>query len=134
MRVRREVQGLIFDDAEDEKKVLLLKKMDFSAKSYRWRLLKGGVNSGETDVEALQREIFEESGLKNARVLKRVMSYQFVFNGVKHMVSCFLVKADSKTPLSLQKSEVSDYLWTTKEQAIRMLHWNNEKDAVRILQ
>lgn len=134
MRVRREVQGVIFDDAEGEKKVLLLKKMDFSAKSYRWRLLKGGVNSGETDVEALQREIFEESGLKNIKVLEKIHGYWFVFKGVKHMVSCYFVKANSKTPLKLQKSEVSDCLWTTKEQAISMLHWNNEKDAVRILE
>jgi 8-oxo-dGTP pyrophosphatase MutT (NUDIX family) len=134
MRVRLEVQGVIFDDAEGEKKVLLLKKMDFSAKSYRWRLLKGGVNSGETDVEALQREIFEESGLKNIKVLEKIHGYWFVFKGVKHVVSCYLVKANSKTPLKLQKSEVSDYLWTTKEQAISMLHWNHEKDAVRILE
>jgi NADH pyrophosphatase NudC (nudix superfamily) len=134
MRVRREVQGVIFDDAEDEKKVLLLKKMDFSAKSYRWRLLKGGINSGETDVEALQREIFEESGLKNIKVLDRVHGYWFVFKGVKHVVSCYLVKVDSKMPVSLQKSEVSDFLWTTKEQAIRMLYWKNEKDAVKILE
>jgi len=134
MRVRREVQGVIFDDAKGEKKVLLLKKMDFSAKSYRWRLLKGGIKSGETEVEALQREIFEESGLKNVKVLERVHGYWFVFKGVKHVVSCYLVKADSNMPISLQKSEVSDCLWTTKEQAIRMLYWNHEKDAVSILQ
>jgi len=58
MRVRRGVQGVIFDDVEGEKKVLLLKKMDFSAKRYRWRLLKGGVNTSETDAQALQRKMF----------------------------------------------------------------------------
>jgi len=134
MRVRREVQGVIFDDIEGEKKVLILKKMDFSARRYRWRLLKGGVYSSETDVEALQREIFEESGLKNVKVLEKIHGYRFVFKGVEHMVSCYLVKADSEMPVKLQKSEVSDYLWTTKEQAIRMLHWNNEKDAIRVLE
>jgi len=134
MRVRHEVQAVIFDDSEGEKKVLLLKKVDFSARRYRWRLLKGGVNSGEADVEALQREIFEESGLKKIKVLKKILDYSFVFKGVKHMVSSYLVKADSKTPLKLQRSEVSGYLWVTKEQAISLLHWNDEKDAVRGLE
>jgi len=134
VRIRLEVQGVIFDDAEREKKVLLLKKMDFSTNRYRWRLLKGGIKKGETDVEALQREILEETGLQNVEIDERVHSYQYVFKGVKHTVSCYLVKVDSKTPIKLQRSEVADYMWTTKEKAIKMLYWNNEKDVVKLLE
>jgi len=134
VRVRLEVQGVIFDDAQREKKVLLLKKMDFSANRYRWRLLKGGVKKGETNVEALQREIFEETGLQNVEIAERVHGYRYVFKGVMHMVSCYLVRVDSKMPIKLQRSEVSDYMWATKEKAIEMLYWNNEKDVIRLLE
>ncbi len=133
MRVRHEIQAVIFDDAEKVKKVLLLKKSNFSAKKYRWRLLKGGVHDGETETEALEREVLEEIGLKNIRILDRVHSYEFVFKNVKHLVSSYLVRADSKEQIKLQKTEVADYLWTTKENALQLLYWNNEKEPVKQL-
>jgi ADP-ribose pyrophosphatase YjhB (NUDIX family) len=131
--VRREVQAVIFDNTDNEKKVLILKKTDYSERRYRWRLLKGGLNDGETETEGLQREILEETGLKKIQVLDRVLSYEFFFKNVRHTVSSYLVKADSKEPVKLQKSEVADYLWTTKEEALKMLHWSNEIEALRFV-
>jgi len=133
VRVRRDVQAVIFDESDGERKVLLVKKPDFSAQRHRWRLLKGGVEGGETETEALKREIFEELGLKNVRIMGRVHSYEFVFEGTKHLVSSYLVKADSRETITLQKSEVTDYVWTAKEKAVETLFWNNEKEAVRRL-
>jgi NADH pyrophosphatase NudC (nudix superfamily) len=134
LRIRHEVQAVIFDDdAEGDRKVLLLKKTDFSAKKYRWRLLKGGVHDGETETEALEREILEETGLRNIRILDKVHSYEFAFKNVKHMVSSYLVKADSNEQIKLQKTEVADCLWTTKEDALRLLYWNNEKEPLKRL-
>jgi 8-oxo-dGTP pyrophosphatase MutT (NUDIX family) len=125
------VQAVIFDDADNEKKVLILKKTDYSARRYRWRLLKGGLNDGESETEGLQREILEETGLRKIQILDRILSYEFFFKNVRHTVSSYLVKADSKEPVKLQKSEVADYVWTTKEEALKMLHWNNEIEALR---
>jgi len=129
--VRREVQAVIFDDVDSEKKVLILKKTDYSERRYRWRLLKGGLYDGETETEGLQREILEETGLKKIQVLEKILDYEFFFKNVRHTVSSYLVKADSKEPVKLQKSEVADYVWTTKEEALKMLHWSNEIEALR---
>lgn len=131
--VRREVQAVIFDDADKEMKVLILKKTDYSARRYRWRLLKGGLNSGEGEAEGLQREILEETGLKNIRILERIFTYEFFFKNTRHIVFSYLVRADSKEPIKLQKSEVADYLWTTKEEALKMLRWDNEREALGYL-
>ena len=133
VKVRRDVQAVIFDESDGEKKVLLVKKPDFSAQRHRWRLLKGGVESGETETEALKREILEELGLKNVQIMGKLHSYKFVFRGTNHFVSSYLVKADSQEPITLQKSEVADYVWALKEKAIQKLFWNNEKEAVRRL-
>jgi len=133
LRVRHEVQAVIFDEADGVKRVLILKKTDFSAKRYRWRLLKGGVQDGETETEALQREVFEETGLKNISILSKVHSYEFVFKDVRHVVSSYLVRASSKEPIKLQKTEVADCLWTTKENALQLLYWNNEREPLRQL-
>jgi len=133
LRVRHEVQAVIFDEVNSEKQVFILKKIDFSAKRFRWRLLKGGVHDDETEAEALEREIFEEAGLRNVKILGKVHAYEFVFKDVKHMVSTYLVKADSREPIKLQKAEVADYVWTTREKALQMLYWNNEREAVKQL-
>lgn len=133
MRIRHEVQAVIFDDAEDVNKVLLLKKTDFSAKKFRWRLLKGGVHDGETETEALEREILEETGLKSIKILDKVHWYEFVFKNVKHVVSSYFVRADSKEQIKLQKSEVAGYIWTTREEALQLLYWNNEKEPMKQL-
>jgi NADH pyrophosphatase NudC (nudix superfamily) len=52
---------------------------------------------------------------------------------MRHVVSSYLVKADSNEPVRLQESEVADCMWTTKEKALQMLHWNNEKEALKFL-
>ena len=128
--MRKEVQAVIFDDVDKATKVLVLKKIDYSARRYRWRLLKGGLQDGEPEIEGLQREIFEETGLRNIRILGKVHAYEYFFKGIRHVVSSYIVKEDSKEPIRLQKSEVADYLWTTKQEAFQMLHWNNERDAL----
>jgi len=133
LRVRHEVQAVIFDDSGAVKKVLLLKKTDFSAKKYRWRLLKGGVHDGESETEAVEREILEETGLRNIKILDKVHSYEFVFKNVKHVVSSYLVRADSNEQIKLQKTEVADCLWMTKEDALQRLYWNNEKEPLKRL-
>ena len=128
--VRQEVQAVIFDEVGNAKKVLILKKIDYSARRHSWRLLKGGVHNGETEIQGLQREIYEETGLKNVKILGKVQTYEFTFRGIRHIVSSYLVRADSKEPVRLQKSEVADYIWTTKQEALQMLYWNNEKSAL----
>jgi NADH pyrophosphatase NudC (nudix superfamily) len=71
--------------------------------------------------------------LKNIEIVNKVHSYEFVFKDVKHAVSSYLVKADSKERIKLQKTEVADCLWTTKENALQLLYWNNEKEPLKQL-
>ncbi len=131
MQIRKDVQAVIFD--EKAKKVLLVKKLDLKNFSYKWRLLKGGIEKGETEKEALKREILEEVGLKNVQILDKIYSYEFTFKNVKHLVSTYLVKANSNEEIKLQTSEVVDCAWVSKEQALKMLFWETEKEALKLL-
>lgn len=132
MRMRREVQAVIFSNPDGEKKFLLVKKLDFTARRYRWRLLKGGVKAGESEIDALKREIFEEVGLEKVHVLERVFSYQFIFKNVRHVVSSYKVRVNSRERIRLQPSEVVGYIWVPKEKADKMLHWKNERKALAL--
>lgn len=130
MRIRRDVQAVISSDSNGEERFLLVKKLEYSARRYRWRLLKGGVKTGESEIDALKREIFEEVGLENVQILDKVHSYQFTFKNVKHLVSSYKVKANLHERIRLQTSEVAGYVWVPKEKAIKMLHWKNERKAL----
>lgn len=132
MMTRNEVQAVIFDE-KNGPLVLLVQKRDRRITRFHWRLLKGGMNEGETKVDALRREILEETGLKNVKILGQVHNYEFIFKGIRHRVSSFLVKADSNDPVKLQESELSDYIWTEPDHASRLLYWHNEKEALRKL-
>ncbi len=132
MNIRDEVQAVLFDK-DHSHLVLLVQKRDTRIRRFRWRLLKGGINKGEAKVDALRREIHEETGMKDIRILQQIHAYQFVFKETLHKVSSFLVEADSTEPIRLQESELSDYLWTDPKTAAKLLYWTNEKEALRKL-
>jgi 8-oxo-dGTP pyrophosphatase MutT (NUDIX family) len=132
VNVRDEVQAVLFDKDHGQM-VLLVQKRDMRLRRSRWRLLKGGINRGEAKVDALRREIFEETGMKGIKILQQIHDYQFVFKETLHRVSSFLVEADSREPIRLQESELSDYLWTDPESAATLLYWSNEREALRKL-
>jgi 8-oxo-dGTP pyrophosphatase MutT (NUDIX family) len=132
VNIRDEVQAVLFDKDHGHM-VLLVQKRDMRLRRFRWRLLKGGINRGEAKVDALRREIFEETGMKGIKILQQIHDYQFVFKETLHRVSSFLVEADSREPIRLQESELSDYLWTDPESAATLLYWSNEREALRKL-
>ena len=132
MRIRKTVQAVIFS-VNDEKKILLVKKLDQKKPEYHWRLLKGGVEEGETEEQALKREIQEEIGLKDVKILDRIYSYSYAFEDTKQTVSTYLVEADPKEPIILDTKEVVGCAWMTKNEALSLLYWLHEKNAVKLL-
>jgi 8-oxo-dGTP pyrophosphatase MutT (NUDIX family) len=133
MMTRKESQGVIFDEKDDKKFILLVKKLDLKNFLPKWRLLKGGLEDDETEEEALAREIGEEVGLKSFQIVKKVYDYEFFFQNIKHMVSSYLVKADMLEKIKVQTREIVDAVWVPVEQAIKMLFWKNEMEAVKFL-
>src|SRR3989338_40683 len=94
MKTRHDVQALIFDEINGEKKVFLIKFYDATKKRHTWRLVKGGVEEGETDEDALKREIMEEVTLKDVQILQKIHNYEFDFKDTHHFVSSYLVKGN----------------------------------------
>ena len=131
MRVRKTVQAVIVSN-DSEKRVLIVKKLDQRKPQYHWRLLKGGVEEGETEEDALKREISEEVGLENVKILEKIYNYNYIFGNTKHEVSTYLVKANIKEPIVLDTKEVVGCAWMKKKEALELLYWQHEKNAVRL--
>jgi len=130
MQIRRDVQAVLYNRFGKETRILLVKKMDRRSFSPRWRLLKGGVEEGETEIQALQREIMEEVGLRDVLIEKKIHEYEFDADGVLHQVSSYAVKVMENAPLKIQHEELLDAGWVPKRQAASLLFWPNERDCI----
>jgi len=133
MKVRPSIQAVIVD--EKEKKFLLIKQFDKRKKIYLWRLVKGGIEKGESEEQALKREIQEEVGLKDTEIAGKIYNYEYIFPPQKFIISTYLVKGNMKEKVVLEftdEDKIKDYKWVSKNQAIKMLYWKDEKQAVRL--
>lgn len=131
---RPSVQAVIYD--ADKGTMLLIRKHNSVRDELVWRLVKGGVAEGETGPDAMRREIEEEVGLSDVRVLEKIHYYEFQYLDLRHLVSVYLVKADMNEAVTLQgeteeESAIVDHAWLPPEEAIETLFWETEKNSVR---
>lgn len=135
MKVRQCIQAVIFD--EENKKFLLIKKFDPLLDKFTWRLVKGGIDPGETEVETVKREVFEEVGLKSIEVVRKLHYYEYQLKNMKVAVSVHLVKASISEEVKLQgeteyESAIIDSVWLPKEEAVKQVYFDDEKKAITI--
>ncbi len=131
---RPSVQAVIYD--ADKGMMLLIRKHNSVRDELVWRLVKGGVAEGETDPGAMRREIAEEVGLRDVRVLEKIHYYEFQYMDLRHLVSVYLVEADMEEDVTLQgetieESAIVDHAWLPPEEARDTLYWEHEKRSVK---
>lgn len=109
---------------------LLLKRAE--ARGGFWQPITGGVEPGERDVPAVQREMREEIGVADP-VQMTDLAYQFQFSTgdgkrvLDEHVFCAELKPDAEIVLSHEQTE---YRWVTYQEALGMLKWENNKKAL----
>jgi 8-oxo-dGTP pyrophosphatase MutT (NUDIX family) len=124
------IQGLIVNS--ENTKVLLIKKFDNALKKYYWRLPKGTIEKGENEIIALRREMREELGLKNLRIVSKICKYKFKFKQEIVNVSVFLIRVPKKIKIILEKKEkIEKSAWFDFKSVIGKLKWPEERNAIR---
>ena len=101
-----------------------------------WALPKGKVEPGESLEETALREVCEEVGLSDVRVVRDVGStkYRFPLGGdiFKKTVHWFLMEAPPDAEVRPIHSEhVRDAGWFTPQQALTMIGYRNLRSLVR---
>jgi 8-oxo-dGTP pyrophosphatase MutT (NUDIX family) len=111
-------------------RILLLRRADEDI----WGLPKGTVEPGETLEEAALREVREETGLE-VRLVRPLSEVHYSFywppdaTNVAKTVTYFLAEPVAG---EVQPEEGFDEgRWVTRAEAMRLLHWKNDKDVVR---
>jgi 8-oxo-dGTP pyrophosphatase MutT (NUDIX family) len=106
-----------------EKKILVV----FKKWIQKWEFPQGKIEKGEKQIEALKREIKEETGIEDIKIVKGFNSkthYQFVRDEylVNKTVDYYLGITDKEVVLS---SEHEKYCWCTYEEAKKLLVHEN---------
>jgi len=104
--------------------------------SYRnWGFPKGHVENGESVIEAAQREVVEETGLRGVSVLAELgpIGWQFRFGGRLILKTChFFLMETSDTGTNPQRDEgITECRWATFGEAERLVAYENARGVLR---
>lgn len=99
-----------------------------------WGFVKGHKEEGESDQETILRELEEETGIIDAKIMgdfKIEFEYYFKFKGEKihKSVSCYLI--ESKTRKIILSFEHKNYIWLPIEKALKKATFDNSRNILR---
>jgi len=131
VRLPIQVQGILFSKVHGEIQYLLLKR--HSERGGFWQPVTGGLEGGETRVEALKREVLEETGIKNlVRIIEDV--YHFELSTPLHEKEfVYGVEVLHTKEIEMDNIEHSEYRWCSFEEALTLLKWKDNKEALERL-
>ena len=136
MRLPIQIEAILFKRSNGKIQHLLLKR--YPLKRYPeiggfWQPVTGGLEEGETKIEALNREIREETGISNIiKIIEDVHYHEFLD---PHLVKeyVFGVEVSSDEKVVLDGKEHSEFKWCSFQEALRLLEWKGNKDALKKL-
>jgi dATP pyrophosphohydrolase len=131
MRLPIQVEAIIFRRNGNKVEYLLLKRLP--ERNGFWQPVTGGVEEGETRNEALRREIREETGIKNiVAVLEDLYFFEFSDPNLNQEY-VYGVEVSPSEEIMLDQKEHSEYKWCSFHEALQLLHWKENKEALRKL-
>lgn len=123
----RSCGAVVFSRAGGTLRFLLIK----NRRSANWGFPKGHVENFETAEQTAQREIREETGLTVRLLPGFSCRTEYVISGsIEKSVTIFLAEADDRR-ITLQESELEDYLWLDYHKAMRVLKFENDRNTLR---
>ena len=131
MRLPIQVEAIIFRRNGNGIEYLLLKRLP--ERNGFWQPVTGGVEEGETRDETLQREIMEETGVRNiVAVIEGLYYFEFSDPNLNQEY-VYGVEVSSSEEIVLDPKEHSEHRWCSFQEALQLLHWKENKEALRKL-
>jgi 8-oxo-dGTP pyrophosphatase MutT (NUDIX family) len=131
MRLPIQVEAIIFRRNGNKLEYLLLRRLP--ERNGFWQPVTGGVEQGETRNETLRREVKEETGIKNIiAVLEDLYAFEFS-DPNPNQEYVYGVEVSPSEEIVLDQKEHSEYRWCSLQEALQLLHWKENKEALRKL-
>ena len=137
-RVSQAAAGIVLFHVRDGERRYLLVRSALTRRPI-WEFPKGGVEAGETDPEAAERELREEAGLEvgDYEVLDGFREEErYVFTQGKGEGRTLIVKrvvyfvAESRTEAVRISHEAEDYRWVTFAEGLRLLRFPGKRHVL----
>jgi len=131
MRLPIQVEAILFRRNRDMIEYLLLKRLP--ERNGFWQPVTGGMEEGETREEALCREVKEETGVRNiVAVIEDLYYFEFSDPNLNQEY-VYGVEVSPSEEIVLDREEHSEYKWCSFQEALQLLHWKENKEALRKL-
>ncbi len=115
---------------ENEGKFLLLHRSNEDL----WECPKGHIEEGETDNDAIKRELFEETRISDFSLINKIGLLQFEFirklSGTvkKREITYYHLKTSNK--MVVVSSEHDDFLWVSRKELFEKLKFEDIRDLL----
>ena len=128
------IEAHIFRQVEDEIEFLLMKRAENEIYAGVWQMVTGAIMHGEKAFDAAFREINEEAGVVPQKMWVVPYVNSFYSRRRDHicMVPVFAALIDSNAKVTLS-DEHSDFQWVRRDDAIRLLAWQGQRNSVKTI-
>ncbi len=111
-------------------KILLLKRRSNLTLGDTWQAVHGGIEEGETTVQAEFRELKEETGFTTEELygLDPEMLYDSEYDCIQ-IIPAFAAKMRAYSTPKLSKEHM-DFEWLSFEEALKRVIWDNQKRRI----
>ncbi len=137
---RHRSAGIIVYRRADEQCLFLL-ILSRLTKRPLWEFPKGGVDEGETVLQAAMRELFEETGIHESEVklipeFERTEDYRFTSGGTErrsliHKQVTYFLAETAKSDVVLSAKESSEFAWLTYAEAAKRLRYKERRKLLQ---
>ncbi len=128
--------GVVIFRKEGGKALFLLLQYPQGARSKKeyWDFVKGHIEKGENELDTVKREVREETGLKDIRIVKgfkETIKYFFSVEGKNIFKTVVFYLAETKNKEIKISSEHVDFKWLIYDRALRQLAFKNAKNILK---
>lgn len=113
---------------------LLLKRSENELYPGIWQMVSGKIKNKENAFTTAQRELKEETGLTALKlwVAPKVNSFYDQQSDTINFIPVFAALVENNSPVVISH-EHSQYLWLSKNEALKKMAWNEQRTAVNII-
>lgn len=134
MPVEKSAGAVIFRKNKEIKYLLLHYPSSAKAKRDYWDFPKGHIEKREKEIETVKREVEEETGLKDIKIIegfKEWIKYYFKFGGKSVLKFATFYLAETKTKDVKVSFEHLGYQWLPYEKALEKLTFKNTREILK---
>tara|TARA_Y100000748_G_scaffold136828_1_gene114782 strand:+ start:551 stop:1012 length:462 start_codon:yes stop_codon:yes gene_type:complete len=129
----RVIDAYVYIPTNDGLLFLLLKRAKTKMYEHIWQGVAGKIEKGEKSWETAKRELKEETGLKPNKmfIVDHVSKFYEQIDDRINLVPVFGIEVNKQEVIL--SDEHSEYKWVTIDEALDLLVWTGQKQAIKIV-